>query len=481
LRIGEVRDGADYELLPDTLAIMTLSALHRPIMSGPILSSPILLWAAFILVHLWLGALNLYGPGLPFGDVTIVYKFWTDQALVSNYWVGIDSSWVYPIVALVPMLISRVFGPELFPNTWLSMVLLLDIVAFGLLTGWGRTRRNFAVGWWWVAFLVLLGPIAVGRIDSITVPLAIVGVLLVATRPRAAVVILTIATWIKVWPAALLAAILISVRARARVVVGAVVTSLGIIAVAMSFGAGTNVFSFVTQQSVRGLQVEAPVSTIWLWQEFAGAANTFVYYDQGILTWQVRGPGVELASVLMNPLMMLAVFAITVLAFLALSSRVAVADLLPSLSLAYVVALIAFNKVGSPQYITWLAVPVILGLATNAVGRGRSFRTPAILILLLAALTQLIYPYLYGYVLGLNPVMLIVLSARNLLYFVLLGWAVVALWRAFRTAEAAPSTEHQPAEDQPDEDQPDEAWLPVVWPFGADRVERDDGPGSRRS
>ena len=448
--------GADYELLPDTLATMTTSALLRSLAR-----SRVLLWAAFILAHLWLGALNLYGPGLPFGDVTIVYRFWTDQALVSNYWVGIDGSWVYPIVALVPMLLSRVFGPELFPNTWLSLVLTLDIVAFGVLTGWGRNRRNTAVAWWWVAFFLLLGPIAVGRIDSITVPLAIVGVLLVATRPRAAAVILAVATWIKVWPAALLAAILISVRARRELVVGAVVTSLAIIAVALSFGAGANVFSFVTQQSVRGLQVEAPISNIWLWQEFAGVANTFVYYDPGVLTWQVRGPGVTAASILMNPLMILVVVAITVLALLALRNRVAAQDLLSPLSLAYVVAVIAFNKVGSPQYITWIAVPVILGLATNAVGRGRPFRTPAILVLVIAALTQLIYPYLYGYVLGLYPAMLIVLSARNLLYFVLLGWAVVSLWRSSR----ADNSDAQ-------EDRSDGAWLPAVWPFGADPDDR---------
>ncbi|MBG6107600.1 glycosyltransferase 87 family protein [Frigoribacterium sp. CG_9.8] len=415
-----------------TPSVLPRSILRRPVPGRFVLGNPILLWVAFILVHLWLGALNLYGPGLPLGDVTIVYKFWTDQALLANYWVGIDSSWVYPIVALVPMLISRIFGAESMPGTWLGLVLVLDIVAFGLLTDWGRTRRNSVVGWWWVAFLVSLGPIALGRIDSITVPLAIVGVLLVATRPRAASVILTIATWIKVWPAALLVAILISVRARTRVIVGASVTSVGIIAVALSLGAGSHVLSFVTQQSVRGLQVEAPVSTIWLWREFAGAANNSVYYDRGILTWQVRGAGVELASALMNPLMILAVFAITVLAILAVRNRVSVADLLPALSLAYIVALIAFNKVGSPQYITWLAVPVILGLATNAVGRGRSFRTPAILVLVLAALTQLIYPYFYGYLLGLNPAMLSVLSARNLLYFVLLGWAVVTIWRASR-------------------------------------------------
>jgi len=451
-------------LLPDNLASMTPSDLHRPFWGSPVLSSPLLLWAAFILAHLWLGVLNLYGPGLPFGDVTIVYRFWTDQALVSNYWVGIDGSWVYPIVALVPMLLARVFGPELFPNTWLSLVLVLDIVAFGVITGWGRTRRNTGVAWWWVAFLLLLGPIALGRIDSITVPLAIVGALLVATRPRAAAVILTVATWIKVWPAALLAAILISVRARAQVVVGAVVTSVAIIAVALSFGAGANVFSFVTQQSVRGLQVEAPISTIWLWQEFAGAANTFVYYDRGFLTWQVRGPGVEVASMLMNPLMILVVLALTLLSLLAVRNRVPVQDLLPPLSLAYVVAVIAFNKVGSPQYITWLAVPIILGLATNAVGRGRPFRTPAIIVLVVAGLTQLIYPYLYGYVLGLNPAMLIVLSVRNLLYFVLLGWAVATLWRASRARYST----------FPPDDRISEGWLPAVWPFGVERALNED-------
>ena len=429
---AEQVEEADYELLPDTLAGMARSVFHRPFWGSPALSSPLLLWAVFILAHLWLGALNLYGPGQPFADVTIVYRFWTDQALVSNYWVGIDGSWVYPIVALVPMLLARVFGPELYPGTWLSLVLVLDIAAFGVLTGWGRSRRNIGVAWWWVAFLLLLGPIALGRIDSITIPLAIVGALLVATRPRAAAVILTVATWIKVWPAALLAAILISVKARRQIAVGAVATSVAIIAVALSFGAGANVFSFVTQQSVRGLQVEAPISNIWLWQEFAGAANTFVYYDRGVLTWQVRGPGVEVASVLVNPLMILVVVAITLLALLAVRNRVQVQDLLPSLSLAYVVAVIAFNKVGSPQYVTWLAVPIILGLATNAVGRGRSFRTPAIIVLVVAGLTQLIYPYLYGYVLGLNPAMLIVLSVRNLLYFVLLGWAIVTLWRASR-------------------------------------------------
>ena len=39
----------------------------------------------------------------------------------------------------------------------------------------GPAARAVVVGWWWVGFLLLLGPIALGRIDSVTVPIAMVG------------------------------------------------------------------------------------------------------------------------------------------------------------------------------------------------------------------------------------------------------------------------------------------------------------------
>ncbi len=420
-----------------------------------IAGNPIVLWGAFVLAHFWLGMLNLYANGLPLGDVSIVYKFWTDQAVVAHYWVGIDGPWVYPIVAMVPMLAARMFGPELYSSTWLSLVMLLDAVALGVLTGWGRSRQNIAVGWWWIGFLLLLGPISLGRIDSITIPIAIVGALMIASRPRVATVLLTVATWIKVWPAAFIVAMVIAMRNRGSIILTGLVTSLVIMAVPLALGSGSNVFSFITQQTSRGLQVEAPVSNIWLWRAFAKIPDTFVYYDTTLLTWQIRGAGVDAASAVMTPLMAVAVLAVAMAALLALRNGASVADLLPSLSLAFITASIAFNKVGSPQYITWLAVPVILGLVANVAGHGRPFRTPAILVLVLAALTQAFYPYLYGYLLGLNAVILVVLSARNLLLFVLLGWAIVSLWQASRAR-----TEFVVPADEV-------TWLPAVWPFGS--------------
>ncbi len=391
--------------------------------------NPVAVWSAFILAHLWLGLVNLYGPGLPLGDVTIVYKFWTDQIFMGDFWVGIQSAWVYPILAIFPMLAAEAFGPTLYASTWLSMILILDAAAFFALTRGKRESRNTVAAWWWIAFLLLLGPISLGRIDAVTVPIAMVGVLFIATRPLLASLILTIATWIKVWPAAIMVAMVVAVKGRWRIVAAAGGVSALIVACALLFGSGGHIFSFITQQTGRGLQVESPVSTMWMWQAFSGASGASVYYDQHILTWQVTGNGAGVASALMTPIMALVVVAVVIIAVLALRRGAETGPLVATLALALVTALIAFNKVGSPQFISWLAVPIVLGLTTRLGEHRWWFTAPALMGLVTAGLTQVIYPYLYGWLLVLNPLMLLVLTARNILVFALFGWAVVALVR----------------------------------------------------
>jgi hypothetical protein len=433
------------------------------------------MWAAFVLTHLWLGFVNLQGPGLPLGDVTIEYQKWAMQADYATYYVGIDSAWVYPIVALVPMVAAGVFGFANYASAWLGLVFVLDLVAFGAMVGWRRSfvsdgtprategsshERATVVGWWWIAFLLLLGPIALGRIDSITIPVAIVAVLFLATRPRVAAVLLALATWTKVWPAALIAAILIASKARARVLFISALTSAAIVAIALVLGSGGNVFSFISQQTGRALQVEAPISTVWMWLSFGHVGGSYDFYDGAINTFEVTGPGANIAAALMTPVLGLVVVAVAVLGIVAVQRGAPVTELLAPLSLAFVTAFIAFNKVGSPQYITWIAVPIILGLATNVMGHGRSFRGPALGALVIAGLTQVIYPYLYTWLLNLNPIMLIVLSARNVGVFVLLGWSMVQVWQLSR-----PFINHERLGAS-------DAWLPTVWPFG-DRADHD--------
>ena len=410
-----------------------------------IFSSHLLLWVTFVLVHVWLGLLNLVGPGIPLGDVVYTYRFWMDQAFIQDYWVGIDSVWVYPIVAIVPMVVAFVFGPDFYGASWVTLVMILNAVAFGLLTGWGQGRDRLAVAWWWLLFLLLVGPIALGRVDSVSVPIAIIGVLLLSRRPRVAALLLVIATWIKVWPAALLASIVVASKHRITAVWVSVATSGAIVLTALALGSGTNVFSFITQQTGRGLQVEAPISTLWLWQAFAGVPGAYVYYDQGILTYQVAGAGADVAASLMTPVLAVVALAVVALGVIAVRRGASSVDVLAPLALALVVSLIAFNKVGSPQFISWLAVPVILGLWMAHAGSTVSFRVPAVLVLTIAGLTQILYPALYVHLLGLNTLMLLVISVRNVLYFVLLAWAISELWMlGVRARNRLPGDDERP-------------------------------------
>lgn len=387
-------------------------------------SSDVALWVAFAAVHILLCLLALLADGLPLGDVTLVYKMWAQHAVADSFIVGIDSAWVYPIVALVPIMGAAVFGFWAYEFTWLAIVVILNGLAFGALIGRGTRPAHPRVAWWWLAFLALLGPIALGRIDSITVPLVILALLWVSDRPRAAGVLLTTATWIKVWPAAIIATVFIAARHRWQLFMTVVVTSVAIVFVACVLGGAANVFSFISQQTGRGLQIESPVSSIWLWRAVFHDPGSSLYYDNDLLTFQVAGTGVDLVSGLMTPLLAVAVIAVTLIGALAVRAGASFTAVLPSLSLAMVATLIAFNKVGSPQFVAWLAAPVIIGLVL----RGRDFRTPAVLVALVGLLTQVVYPYLYGYLLRLDAPMVAVLTVRNLLYFVIIGWAVHALW-----------------------------------------------------
>lgn len=398
-----------------------------------IVTHPIALWVGFVLVHLWLGLLALYAPGQPLGDVTGVYRFWVIEYGMPGYgWVGIDTVWVYPILALVPMLAAAVAGPELYASSWLSLVLVVNAIAFAVVLNLTARVGSRAAAWWWIGFLAALGPIAVGRIDAITVPLAMIGLLVVGTRPALAGALLTAAAWIKVWPAALVATAVVASRQRARIVVGAAGVTAAVVIAGLALGGGVNLLSFLTQQADRGLQIESVIATPWIWDVALDGGGSRIAYDTSILTYQVYGPGVSLATELSTPVLVIVVAVLLGLGVLAVRRGRRMAHVLPPLALAVTVALIVVNKVGSPQFASWLAVPVVAGLVAARHSGIRRFVVPAILSMLIAVLTQGVFPYLYAELLAVHPVMVGILTARNLLYVVLLAWAIAALIRLSR-------------------------------------------------
>ena len=395
------------------------------------------MWSAFVLVHVVIVVLALYGPGNPLGDVAVVYRGWAD-GLRNGTIAGVTTPFVYPVLAMLPISAAFVLGDALYVYAWFLLVTVFDAAAFFVLVRGLRPHRVRAA-WWWLAFQLLLGPIALSRIDSVTVSVAIIGLLWLGSRPFWGTALLVLATWVKIWPAAAIAALFVVWPKRWRMLLLAAAITLGIVVVALALGSGMNVFSFVTAQTSRGIQIESPVGGIWMWLTALQVPGSSLYYDTDILTFQVAGPGVATASALMTPLM--AGMAVVVVLFGVRATRAGAAfvTVFPSLVLALTVTLIAFNKVGSPQFMSWLVAPIILGL----VWHGWSWRTPAAIALVMAALTQIVYPYLYDWLLVTDPPLLFLLTVRNLLEFVLLGWAVRELWSYDRKSTSPQTTSPQ--------------------------------------
>ncbi|MCK6081460.1 DUF2029 domain-containing protein [Microbacterium sp. EYE_5] len=385
------------------------------------------LWVAFAVVHVGVAVLGFLMPNEPMGDVYRVYEPWSSAAFEGRGVVGVTEQWVYPQLALVPMLLAH--GPAMLVGDyilgWAVLVTVVDAVAFRVLLGSGRAHGRAVAAWFWLVAIACLGPVGMYRIDGVTVPLAILGCLWLIGRPWLASVLLAAATWMKVWPAALLAAAVIAVRRRGAIVGGAAVVTAVVLAAVVAAGGAEHALGFVAGQAGRGLQVEAPVSAVYLWGALLGLEGFWVFYDQELLTFQVTGTHVDIVIAAMTPLLAVAALAVAGLGTWQVRRGVPFVRLFPVLGLSLVTALIVFNKVGSPQFQTWLFPIVVFGLVVDR----RRWARPGLLVLLAAALTQAVYPVLYAGILVPEPVAVTVLTARNLALTALFVWMLVRLVR----------------------------------------------------
>lgn len=385
-----------------------------------------MLWIGFAVVHVGVAVLGWLLPNQPMGDVYLVYEPWSTRAVEGTAIVGVTESWVYPHLALVPMVLAKAMswlgGYEI---AWAVVVTAADAVAFAVLVGRGRSSGRWIAAWFWLVFIALLGPVGIYRLEGVTTPLALAACLWLVGRPALASVLLTIGMWIKVWPAALLASAVVAVRRRRAIAGTSIALSAVILLMVLSAGAGAHALGFVAGQTDRGLQLEAPVSGYYLWRAVLGYEDSFIYYDQAILTFQVTGPSVDIVIAAMTPVLVIAVIGVLVLGIVKMWRGATFAGLFPSLGLATVAAMILFNKVGSPQYLSWIIAPLVVGLVID---RWRWWG-PALLGLGTALLTQIVYPLTYGELLVASAFPTVVLTLRNLALAVLFVWAVVRVAR----------------------------------------------------
>lgn len=399
-------------------------------------------WVAFALVHavvIWLG---FTGDHAASWDVDQLYHWWAGRTLSGQAIPGITEGWVYPILAHLPiLLVGAARGVVDYTLGWGLLVTAMDAAAFAVLVGRGRSRGRLTAAWFWLAAVLALGGVGMFRLDGVTVPLAILGCLWLVGRPWLASVLLAVATWIKVWPAALLAAAVIAVRRRLALVGGAAIVSLLAVGIVLALGGGVHLFGFVGDQTSRGLQIEAPISAVYMVMAAVGVPGAAVEYDEDLITFQVTGPGVDGVIAAMTPGLVIGMLAIAGAGAVKVWRGAGFAGLFPPLAAALVLGFIVLNKVGSPQYLTWIIAPLVAGLVL----RRREWLRPAALAVLILVLTQLIFPFFYDAILTLVPAAVGLLVLRNVLLVALFAWTLVRLLRVpLRPRRAVPGSTPRP-------------------------------------
>lgn len=391
------------------------------------MSKRAVLWIAFAAVHLGVAWLGFLMPNEPMGDVYRVYEPWSAAALNGGAIPGIDSVWVYPQLALIPMVLAHAFVPFVGSYTvaWVLLVTIADAAAFALLVGRGLSVGRNVAAWFWLISIAALGPVGLYRLDGVTVPLVIAGCLWLVGRPWLGSILLATATWIKVWPAAVMAAAVVVMRRRWSVIGGGVVISILTLAAVWAAGGADTAFGFIGDQTTRGLQVEAPIAAPYLWGALLGIDGFSVYYSFDLLTFQVTGTDIDPVIAAMTPLLVFAMLVVLTIGALKSWRGATFHALFPVLSLALVTGFIVFNKVGSPQYLTWLVPPLVVGLLLDR----QRWLGPAALVVSATLLTQLVYPVLYSGILVPEPTAVSVLTVRNAALIALFFWMLVRLIR----------------------------------------------------
>ena len=380
--------------------------------------------AAFIAAHLLF--LLLLTPriagGETYGDVGL-YRDWVYMGLNQGIWQGVDVHWVYPIAALLPMVAAAVFGHSLYMLGWFLLCTALNFAAVLSLLFSKRVRYGWQASYLFILLTVILGPLTFSRVDGISAPIVVMGLVIAAKYPATASALLSVATWIKVWPAAAVLALLVSSRSWLRVLVaGAAVSALMVAAVGMGGGL-RNLLGFIQAQGERGMQLEAPLTTPGLWQAVLHLGTT-IHPNFAIATMEIRGSLADMVGNILNPLLAVSLVVIAVLMAVAVRRGSERQDVLLVGSLALVAAMVLFNKVGSPQFMLWLAAVVTVGVAA----KGWAWAVPVASIVMIGILTSLVYPILYMQLLiALNPGVALLLTIRNILLVLLFSWSAAKL------------------------------------------------------
>lgn len=345
---------------------------------------------------------------------------------------------------------------------FVALILVGDLLFCLVLWRSASAFRGWAVVCWSV-FLMVIGPLVWLRFDLLPAVLVGAAAVLAVRRPAGSGCLLALGAALKLWPAVLFPLLLNrpgARRGKAWIAPLAGFGGVGLVVVVASLLAGgwNRLLSPLVWQADRGLQIEAvPASFLMAlraadrqtWQVAMSRYQAFELFGPGVNGWLVVADVLGVLGVLLGLALLVRHLTRSYQDTEAWARGVAVT------MLAVIGLLIVVNKTLSPQYIVWLGGPLValvawLGPRHKAVGRW------LVSVLVIAALSHVIYPVLYGRINGLaddpvwTPIATAVLVLRNLVLVLFTIDVAVSSWRTPRTSSplAGPNplvTEEAPA------------------------------------
>jgi hypothetical protein len=304
------------------------------------------------------------------------YEVWSHY-LTANHAIPGGESWQYPPGATFLMLLPRL-GPGAYGESFVGLMLLVDLAGLALLALLGRRSGNHTGAWVWLLGMPLLGTFSVLRFDLVPAVIGIAALVVIHRRPNWFGVLAGLGASIKAWPIVLLFG-----EWDRRRLIHAVTAALGTIALVvvistLAFGDST---SFLGEQNGRGLQEEAVATVPW----HVEAIVTGEAPPRGIRygAWEIAGPSADTVAELLKWMTLVALAAAAVWWWYRgraiREGRVDLAEAAVSRDFVFtiVLLLVVTSRVLSPQFMVWL-----LGLSAVVLTAGSTrLARPAWLVL----------------------------------------------------------------------------------------------------
>lgn len=362
--------------------------------------------------------------------------------------VGLGSTLIeYPTPVVWLLRLPQVLGGHGYSSYLALFMVLMALLDAGLTVWlWWRGRRTGSwAALYWMFFTFLIGPLVYNRFDLVPSVLAAAALLLLTRVPAVSGGLVALGAAIKLWPALLIIGLFGRRPGRAAASWGFAGTGAALVALSLVAAGWGRLVSPLTWQSGRGLQVESVWATPLMVNVLAHPGR---YYIQ-LSPWQayeIYGPGVRAMLVVSSIATVVGAAAIIALAVRSWRSPGHDVRTSAVVMIAIVSIMIVTNKTFSPQYLVWLAGP----LAVYLLARGDRPRLPQerpllVLGLVLALLTQLVYPLYYFWVTEAGPgtgrsLLTLVLALRNvgMLAFTLMAFGQA--WNLLTTARGGTTT-----------------------------------------